>query len=382
MKNLLYGTTALFAIGLMVGSAVAAEKIKLGLGGYWRGMAQFGDNESDTPGDDSGLRDHGFGQESEIFFKGSTTLDNGIRFGVSIDLEGETAADQIDNTYIWASGQFGRVEFGETWGPSLLMNYGGVGEKNHTGDFASFNPQVALNGLGLNSFTGGAGISGLPTEKIAYYTPRMAGIQIGISYAPEPKNANANGTRDSDSGTAAVAATDDNPGGQDAKEQKGTEAIDIGVNFTKKFGEANVSLFGSFTNTETEPAGVGGVAGADVDAYSIGGQVGFSGFRVGGRYTKVEDLGGRGLDRTNWRAGIDYATGPWGLGITYQNAEQEVTTSTADVTEYVSIGGSYTVGPGISMGAGMVFFDYDDATNAVANEGDNSFGIIWTRFVF
>ena len=48
MKNILYGTTALIAVSLVAGSAGAAEKIKLGLGGYWRAAIQVGDGDNDA----------------------------------------------------------------------------------------------------------------------------------------------------------------------------------------------------------------------------------------------------------------------------------------------------------------------------------------------
>jgi len=324
-----------------------------------------------------------------------------------VQLEGETSGDQIDNTYIWSSGSFGRIEYGETWGPSLLMSYGSVGEKNHTGDFASFNPQLNINGLGFNSYGGGAGISGLPTEKLAYYTPRMGGFQVGVSYAPEPKNANANGTRDSDQGTVVDGI---------ATGQVGAELVDLGINYSGKFGGATIGAFTSYYTSQTEggaptaavaavaqststtqtaggdaivtlataivPAAAGAAAAADVDGHSVGAQVSSNGVRVGGRYTRHTDIGGAGLDRVNWRIGADYNAGAWGVGATYQVAEQDVTASTEDSSTYLSVGASYNLSPGVQMYGGVLFVTYDDDAGAVANEGENSFGILGTKLSF
>jgi len=364
MKSILYGTTALFAVGLMAGTAVASEKIKLGLGGYWRGMIQVGDNTSSAAGADSGLRDHGFGQESEVYFSGKTTLDNGITVTAAVQLEGETAGDQIDNTWITASGGFGTVHYGETWGPSLLMVGGGVGEKNHTGDFASFNAGVNLNGLGLNSFIGGAGLNGRPSPKLAYYTPRVSGFQAGVSYAPEKGNAFSNGARAADLG-----------GGV------GNELVDLGVNFVNKVGGANVRIGLVYFTSETEPADALTVAAADVDGHGLGVQVSMGGVKLGGRYGKLEDLGGSGLDRTQWRIGADYGMGPWSVGVTYQVAVQDFV-GADDKTTYFSIGANYNVGPGVSFFGGITNYDFEDSTNAAASEGSNSFGILGTRLAF
>jgi outer membrane protein OmpU len=365
MKKLLYGTTALLAVGAIANTAVAAEKIKLGLGGYWRGMAQFGDNDSDD-NVDQGLRDHGFGQESEIYFSGSTTLPNGVKFGAAVQLEGETSGDQVDNTWIYASGGFGRIEYGETWGPGLLMQYGGVGEMNQTGDFASHNPFRSANGLGLNSFGGSAGINGLPSPKLAYYTPRFNGIQIGVAYVPEPKNASANGAQDNS-----------------ADGEQGSEMIDAAVNYTGKMGAASVAAHFGYWTSETEPAAVGGVAAADVDGHSFGAQVGMNNFTIGGKYTKQNDIGGTGDDRVNIRFGAKYTMGQWGMGATFQKASQDVTgDASEDETSYLSAGVSYSMGPGISFGGGIVQVEQSNSDNAAASEADNTYAILWSKFDF
>ena len=365
MKNILYGTTALFAVGLMAGTAVASEKIKLGLGGYWRGMIQIGDNNADAVGGTGdGLRDHGFGQESEVYFSGKTKLDNGITVTAAVQLEGETTGDQIDNTWITASGGFGTVHYGETWGPSLLMVGGGVGEKNHTGDFASFNAGVNLNGLGLNSFIGGAGINGRPSPKLAYYTPRMSGFQAGISYAPEKGNAFSNGARTADLG-----------GGI------GNELIDVGVNFVKKVGSANVSIGAVYNTSETEEATATATPDPDVDGRGLGISVKMGSIKVGGRYAQLEDRGGAGNDRTNWRIGADYGMGPWSIGATYQVAVQEFV-GADDKTTYFSIGANYNVAPGVSMFGGIISYEFEDSTNTGSAEGENSFGIFGTKLSF
>ena len=392
MKKILYGTTALMAVGLMAGSAVGAEKIKLGLGGYWRAAVHLGNSDNDAPGGSaaaSDIRNHGFGQESEIYFSGKTTLDNGMKFGVMVQLEGETSGDQIDNTYIWSAGSYGRLEFGETWGPSLLMSYGSTGDMlDGHGDFASQGAHAAVNGQFVDTYGGDAGLLATPDQKMNYFTPRMSGFQLGVSYMPE-NNPGANSTG----------------GGLNSKASgsTGNELLDIAANYTGKFGGASVGVFGSYFTSDSEPAAVGGVAGQDADGYSMGGQVGFSGFRVGGRYTRINDFAGPGaapiasgaasLDRTNWRIGVDYGTGPWKVGVAYMRLEQEVAGAVAtvkstrdDEIEYISIGASYALGPGIKLYGGLQIYDYQDSANIAGaspgTEADNTIGVIGTKFSF
>ena len=392
MKSILYGTTALMAVGLMAGTAVAAEKIKLGLGGYWRAAIHLGDSDNDAntaATGQSAFRNHGFGQESEIYFSGKTTLDNGIKFGVMVQLEGETSGDQIDNTYIWSAGNFGRVEYGETWGVSLLMSTGSVGDMlDGHGDFASNSAHANVNGQFIDTYGGDAALLATPDQKLNYFTPRMSGFQLGVSYMPE------NYTGTNATGTGLNSKLDGTIG---------NELVDVAANYVGKVGGADVRAFGSFFTSDSESTAIGVAAGKDVDGYSGGAQVGVSGFRIGGRYTRVNDISGpggaplastaAGLDRTNWRIGVDYGTGPWKVGIAYMSLEQEIAGATAgtksargDETNYISIGGAYNLGPGIKMFGGLQIYDFQDSAGgagaAVSTEADNTVVVIGTKFSF
>ena len=94
MKKILLGTTAIVAAGMIAApSADAADKIKISVGGYMNQWFGY------TTADDESGEYQGFNNvsDTEIFFTGMTTLDNGISFGVNVQLEGNTSGDQIDN---------------------------------------------------------------------------------------------------------------------------------------------------------------------------------------------------------------------------------------------------------------------------------------------
>ena len=88
MRKVLLGSTALVAAGMLAGSgapAQGAEPITLSLGGYYQAFFVI------RAQSDSGARDIRHSevqQEGEVFFSGSTTLDNGITVGVNIQLKG------------------------------------------------------------------------------------------------------------------------------------------------------------------------------------------------------------------------------------------------------------------------------------------------------
>src|SRR5262249_52701807 len=91
----LLGSSALVAAGMFAGSAVAADKLKIGVGGYY--MSAFGFISQD--GTTGSRHPVALDQDNEIHFKGETTLDNGLTVGVHVELEGGTTADQIDERW-------------------------------------------------------------------------------------------------------------------------------------------------------------------------------------------------------------------------------------------------------------------------------------------
>src|SRR5439155_19344608 len=132
MKKLLLGSTALVAGGLMAAPAMAADPIKIGLGGYYQFFVNAGGIESVYALNGNSIQYKGlsFYQEGEIYFNGQTKLDNGTTIGLQVELEGWNpgatggnpnsagttiaggAISQIDEAYLFAFGDWGRVQVG------------------------------------------------------------------------------------------------------------------------------------------------------------------------------------------------------------------------------------------------------------------------------
>ena len=110
MKKILLGTTAIVAVGMIAAPASAAEKIKLGIGGYMEQYIGFVDAEDDASRTDWAVFDQQ--SDSEFHLTGSTTLDNGIKFGVKFEIEGDVAG--IDESVMTiSSATLGEVKLGE-----------------------------------------------------------------------------------------------------------------------------------------------------------------------------------------------------------------------------------------------------------------------------
>jgi hypothetical protein len=121
MKKILMGSTALAALGLAANPAAAQDgKIKLDVAGYYQNFVTY--VNQDEP---SGVNYNPVNvrQEGEIHFKGETTLDNGLTVGFQAQLEAITQGDQMDETYLYFQGGWGRAIMGAENSAPYLMGY-------------------------------------------------------------------------------------------------------------------------------------------------------------------------------------------------------------------------------------------------------------------
>jgi len=199
MKRLLLGSTAMlgagaFGIGFTAAPAMAADGIKLAVGGFFKEAYQVvidDDGEGDLGNEHN---TDGFFNDAEIHFTGSTVLDNGLEVGARVELEGETdndgegGGDQIDEAWVWFAGGFGEVRIGsddDALANACIVPPGG------TGNFSAFSPnQWGANSGGAfffggssNSICTGVDAAG-DAQKIIYITPNFSGFQLTVSYTP------------------------------------------------------------------------------------------------------------------------------------------------------------------------------------------------------
>ncbi|MCW5729559.1 MAG: porin [Alphaproteobacteria bacterium] len=432
MKKVLFATTALVALGLgspLVTSAQAQDKaasvkpISLSVGGYFRAFAIAGwqddgqrsnrlfnttspTTSAPVPALVSPIRSHGIGRESEIHFRGETALNNGLRVGVQVELEGETSADQIDNTYLYFQhASYGRVIVGEDFGSSLKTHKGvvglpvGLGSIGHFASHATYTGKLNAAGGGgsLNTFMVLDGVS----DKLIYDTPRIFGFRLSGSYTPDDKTnvAGAGGPGESGQGL--------NP------EQNGSLAVSqvwtVGADYINNFGGLGMAASAGYQRGYREYQTDGRNIGNDPDSWNVGLEFSYAGFRVGGAYKQINNnivslsnpsgltSNGRGLVQERFRNGVappggtsgqhwiegkredfivgaDYTFGPWTFGVSYGFASQHdvrvrdgngaVRRTTDDLNQW-TVGASYTLGPGITLFGGYVGFDLEGACRGV-----------------
>ncbi len=352
MKKILLGSTAIVAAGMIasVPSADAASKMKLGVGGYMEQWFGF------TSGDDGVAQDYsGFStvSDGEIHFKGKTKLDNGITVGVNVQLEAQQGGDQIDEQYMTVSGGFGQIIIGDENSAMYKMHYApsdfGIG--TNSGDVTSWNKPVS-DAEGDSIAMGGhyrAPFGATYIEpnavndsaKISYFTPRVSGFQLGLSYAPD-------GSQDNN--------------GLPNRDTTNTDYIMVGANFVQKMGGMSVGISGGYGTVTDAAAG-----GVEPEATSFGIKMGMGGVSAGVSYANYSDHGTADAEGIN--AGIAYSSGPMGVSVNYYHGEKDGNNGDAATLDgqaerdVIHLSAKYAMGPGVTLAGtlGHAVYSSDDA---------------------
>ncbi len=355
MKQILLGTTALVAASLVTAPAMAAERIQLEIRGYHVGGISYSDGDftsfsydeyTDTSASDSGIGDYNeinFGSDSEVHFRGSTTLDNGLEVSFKAELELEDDADvdgdadAIDEVYIQFDGGFGRVQFGQNDGAMDQMAVvAPLIFKEHGHSDSDLDP---FDSLGWGNPIDTVGDYTGDDIKLTYFTPSFNGLQIGASLTPNPcKN---------DTGYSDCSFT-----------TMGRNYIEVSATW-----EMEVESF-EFAASAGFGAGESSGSGEEPSEWTLGAAIETAGFTIGGSFKDTNTSGNSTRDETHWDAGISYETGPWSFNIAYGAMDVEYTSGgvryTEEATSWIA-GAVYSYGPGMQIGFGVTTLDASEA---------------------
>lgn len=391
MKKILLGSTVLVgAAALFAGAAFAGETPKVTLGGT--SDFQVGIVGEDQ---DANLRSGAFRTETELNVKIDGKTDAGLGYGGQFDLavsghnnqDGNT--DQVNRSWVYLDGAWGRLEGGSTYGVTSTMKVDASKIARATGgidgDFNYFMTStsgrvIATPDLYLDYGTRGGVQLGDESEeainKVNYYTPRFAGFQAGVSFL-----FNSIGT---DRGIVLTRA--------DRNNTATAENIFLGgLNYEGKFSDVGVkaAATGEWGNAEACATTAGAcTAGTtvynDLRTWNLGAQVDYMGFSVAGSYGSYGDslqLKSTAADSDThyWTVGGAYAYGPFGASVTYLNSKVDLGATHNDFSN-VSIGADYKLAPGLTPYAEVNFVQLDPT--ATANDNDATVFIAGTQLAF
>ncbi|MBO6782660.1 MAG: porin [Alphaproteobacteria bacterium] len=377
-KKILLGGTALVGAAAMTlpanaGQVGSKDAMSVTLGGEFRFIVGFSDQDV-SAGYGRGYEFHG--DEVEVKINAKNTADNGLEYGVGIELNGGgsdgTAADEafafID------SDQWGRVEMGDQDDATDRMHVssidilvGRAGSDGDVADFIQFGSANAISAPGVDSTS--------DDTKLTYFSPRFGGFQVGASLTPDTGV---------DSGTADLFGETDNDGDFE-------NVFGVAANWEGSFDEVGiiVSAIGEFGDSETAS---GADTEGEIETFGFGAVLTYAGFGVGGSYVDFAEKGiaqaarAAGADSGSYYdLGVSYSTGPYGISLGwFESSVSNATGSGGDTdVQILSIDASYTVAPGWELAAGLNFVDAENINaTAVPVNNEGTLFLISNEFKF
>ena len=324
MRKVLLASSALVGASLLAATPAMAD---ITVNAFNQFHLSAADQDIDNPD-----RGYDFVTNNEVHFNASVTADNGLTFGMKVELEADTnATTNVDESNLFISGSFGRLEFGDqdgagdssmVNGSSVGFNYGGVG--NLTGSIINTGSGTAKTSADWSDSS--------DSTKVTYYTPTFSGFRAGVSFAP-------------DSGSNGTNVSNDSAGGVG-------DFVEGGVKYSGEFGGFGVAVGAS--------GGFGTVDGTDNDffGYGAGLMLSYAGFSAAVGY--VADDTDNGAEPWAIDAGLGFSSGPWNAHVGYIFSEDDAGSS--EYTQYHADVG-YSIAPGLGWYAAITAGEGTNAAN-------------------
>ena len=432
MKKHLLGTSAIVAASLGMATAAYAQNppvtsnvrngINLTVTGFVGSIVGFASQDDVGPSsygtnpnnstctNCSRIQTTDMHSDVRVEFRGAVNLDDGLRAGFVVQIPG-TQAGSLNYSHIAENSLF--LESG--WGRISGGNQGAahsqiVGSTYSTGNPFSFgvaNDVFArvgmVSGGRMHTFlvnpTGSSGTDSMingengamnsgNVTKVSYTSPRIFGLQAGVSYIPEL-------SRDY-VGTGEVVKKD----GQAATYRNG---ISAGINYVGNFAGVDVAAGFGYMRYLDQPDksgiagtfsindGSAGMSMPDPELFQAGLQVHYAGFKIGGGWgqmknarniaTSLTEFTGSSSMRIStlnsslvnqngeaWSVGGSYAFGPAAISVNYTQAKNDdcpvadlggtLTCSGVDRFSGIGVSGVYTLGPGVTANLGGFYGRY------------------------
>jgi outer membrane protein OmpU len=248
--------------------------IELTLGGTTLFGVQAGtDNTITGEQNDQG---YVFYMDNELSIQANGATDTGILYGSTLNLEvgtggldGDPPVTAIDEASLFFSGAFGRFEFGRRDGAEQLMLVGGEDAQAGTGGLDGDIPNVNFIEFENTDIA----------AKATYFTPRIAGFQLGASFTPDYEDNAENEFQ-----------------GEDLEGENG---ISPGVNWVGSLGPLDLTLsaVGLFAqcesnceNGEDDDEDDGEGFQDEQKSWAVGGLLSFGEFTLGATYNRQDDF--------------------------------------------------------------------------------------------
>ncbi|MBF0092964.1 MAG: porin [Alphaproteobacteria bacterium] len=396
------GMSAVAVVGLVSGAAHAVEPLKLGVSGnmkQWFGVVNqttSGAPYTSAQATATGGRDYantGLASDTEVYFKASTTLDNGLEIEARVEIDivdkGNGAANSTPQNVAvdeeWAS--IGSAKYGKVYAgvkesinvsmhneaPDVGIGYGDVKEWIHEPSGMVMFGGGAVGGGNDWDFTSFEALID-DSASISYITPQFYGLQLGVSFAPNGQG-NTGGA-----GTIGPAN----------RAYHQSDAWDATLAYTREFNGVTFGADAGIGGAQGSTSGQSGLT-STANVWNAGMKIGYAGFTLGGAFLGYNDdlstrstSGALSLDGNSWNAGLSYENGPWAVSTMFYHEEHRgsigtgdnkiITSQKAEKFNTYLLSGKYTLGPGIDAKATGFYGEYLGRNYAAANTNYNTKG--------
>jgi hypothetical protein len=385
MKGFLLAGCAAIALAGTCGTAAAdgtaPGKFDVKLGGDAYFTLGYVDQQGDSAAGTS--RNVDFTNRFRLQVTPTAKADNGIEYGANLRVRAYENSGLIDTdqAYVFADGNFGRIEGGVNQGPN--NQYGVTAPSNFGtgGVVGDWTEGVAGWLTNQNTFLEpvfGGGYDNITNSnfatKVNYFTPRFfpqeddgTGLLGMVAFTPSNLSVNTDVNRRnyvSVTPAAAPGIANQSECGATAGNGKPLQGcaydniVEVGLRYDGSF--AGVSVAASFGyehgDSETNHGTVPWTHYNDLSAFQAGLNLGYAGFLVGASYLNAGKSGYASSpgfylnDQSTITAGISYQTGPVTVGFNYAHGEDagDVTVPGSRSADLYSLGATYILAPGLT----------------------------------
>lgn len=270
------------------------------------------------------------GNDSQLFLKTGVMTQSHVKYGavakleLNVNTDGRRQNPNLDQVFLFAEGAAGKFEFGNIYavnqkmktGPaSFARGAGGINGKylegvnlaaansfillaqspiGHGGYASNASQKNNFRALKDNSFDGVE-----DSNKISYTTPRIEGLQIGASYAPNSQNSGATATKYYHNSVATI-----------------KDVLSFGVNYAQDFDNLGVEI-----SATAEKGRVKKTADArqNLFAYDMATTLTYFGFSLGASYGSWQNSLQKSAEASAanyYTLGLGYGFGPVAASLT------------------------------------------------------------------
>lgn len=357
---------------VFVVSPASAYEIEPELSGFLNGVTGYVDTS------EIGRHDFQFGGDAEAHLDVSMLFDNGVQTGLHFEagLEGGTQGSQhpegeyIEQAFVFVDTFFGKLHFGRMDGIGAQFSYVAPGlfygsaVNDRETDLSSLNAINTVNSVrnGFDDYS----------LKVAYMTPRVLGLRLGASYAPDAGDCESDychasgffdGVRDYD------------------------DVFEIGLDYLQSFSNGlSIGVSASYLRAGVTDNSL--VFTENMNSFALGANVKFNRFTIGGSF-KESNLGDSRGDYIAYDIGASYELGSWGFMVAYGADESDVGLATigllgsgiAQETSAVQGGVDFDYKDIVSVGGGVQYVEADRSGTGTPDD-DSTVVFLETMFRF